>query len=108
MSGASRIPLSSLRRALQDGVPLRGKSEGQACRFQVSKLVPYMAVAPHGGHRVRREVARLLRIDDRGRLEEESPATDRLASAAPIYVAALDSRLEYDLELPEDARATSG
>ena len=84
-------------------MPLRGKSEGQACRFQVAKLVPYLAVAPHGGHRVRRDVAKLIKIDERGRRREESPATDRLASAAPIYVAALDSRLEYDLELPEES-----
>src|SRR4051812_10936125 len=103
MGTASRIPLSSLRRALQEGVPLRGRSESSACRFQVSKLVPYIAVAPHGGHRLRRDLARIVKLDDRARRGEESPATDRLVSAAPIYVAAQDSRLEYDVELPEES-----
>lgn len=108
MSAASRIPLSSLRRALQDGVPLRGRSEGSACRFQVSKLVPYIAVAPHGGHRLRRDVSRIVKLDDKARRREESPGTDRLVSASPIYVAALDSRLEYDVELPEEAPSIPG
>jgi uncharacterized protein (TIGR02421 family) len=108
MSAASRIPLSSLRRALQDGVPLRGRSEGCACRFHVSKLVPYVAIAPHGGHKLRRDMARLVRLDDRARRHEESPGTDRLVSASPIYVAGLDSRLEYDLELPEEAPTFKG
>src|SRR5581483_1304915 len=103
MSRASRIPLSSLRRALQEGVPLRGRSEGSACRLQVSKLVPYIAVAPHGGHRLRRDVLRLVKLDDKGRRREEAPGTDRLVSAAPMYVGANDSRLEYDLELPEES-----
>jgi uncharacterized protein (TIGR02421 family) len=104
----SRIPLTSLRRALKEGIPLRGRSEGSSCRFQVSKPVPYLAVAPHGGHRVRRDVARLIRIDDKARRREESPGTDRLVTAAPIYVAALDSRLEYDIELPEESPFFAG
>ena len=108
MSGASRIPLTSLRRALQEDVPLRGRSESSACRFQLSKLVPYLAIAPHGGHRVRREVTRLIRLDDRARRREESPGTDRLVSAAPIYVAGLDSRLEYDLDLAEEVPVLAG
>lgn len=108
MSAASRIPLSVLRRTLQEGTPLRGRSEGSACRFQVSKLVPYVAIAPHGGHRVRRDVLRLVKLDDKARRREESPGTDRLVSAAPIYVAANDSRLEYDLELPEESPGFAG
>ncbi|MBI3724014.1 DUF1704 domain-containing protein [bacterium] len=108
MSAASRIPISSLRRALKESVALRGRSESSACRFQLAKLVPYLAIAPHGGHRVRRDLARLLRTDEKARLREECPGTDRLVTAAPIYVAAQDSRLEYDIELPEEALARDG
>src|SRR6185436_4672045 len=103
VSGASRIPVSSLRLALEEGLPLRGRSESSACRFQVAKLVPYVAIAPHGGARVRRDVARLLRTHDAVRRRIADVATDRLVSAAPVYVAALDSRIDYDLELPEES-----
>ena len=104
MSAASRIPLSSLRRALMEGVSLRGRSESSACRFRVSKLVPYLAIAPHGGHRVRRDVARTLTIDERARERKEALGTDRLVTAAPIYVVSADSRFDYDLELSEEAQ----
>jgi uncharacterized protein (TIGR02421 family) len=68
----------------------------------VAKLVPYVAVAPHGGGRVRRDVARLLRPSEARRRRIEATGTDRLVSAAPVYVASLDSRIDYDVELPED------
>lgn len=103
MSGAaSRIPLSSLRLALTESLPLSGRSESSACRFHVTQLVPYVAVAPHSGSRIRKDVAKLLRPNEALCRRLEATATDRLVSAAPVSLAALDSRIDYDVEVEEE------
>ena len=73
---------------------------------------PLVAVAIHDGHEVRDEVARLLALDEAGRLREEDPFTGTWTDIAPTRVIGLRSRFEVDLNrarpeavyrTPEDA-----
>jgi len=63
---------------------------------------PLVACAIHAGHEVREEVGRLLRLDNRQRLYEEDPFTDRWTTIAPTQVVGLRSRFEVDLNRPRD------
>ena len=58
---------------------------------------PVVAVAVHGGHLLRDEVASLIGLDEETRLREEDPFTDAWAEVAPSRLVACRSRFEVDL-----------
>jgi N-formylglutamate deformylase len=73
---------------------------------------PLVAAAIHSGHRVRNDLKKLFNLSESERLREEDPHTDWLASVAPSYIVAHQSRFEVDLNrdrnhavyrTPEDA-----
>jgi N-formylglutamate deformylase len=61
---------------------------------------PLLAVALHGGHGVRPEVAAALRLDESVRLREEDPCTARWTSMSAHRVVVHRSRFEVDLNRP--------
>jgi len=63
---------------------------------------PLVATAIHAGHRIRSDVAGLLKVDEATRFREEDPFTDRLTEVAPTRVVAETSRFEFDLNRPPD------
>lgn len=65
------------------------RQEGDEC--------PLVAVALHAGHGLRDEVAGLMAIDERRRLMEEDPYTDRWTCLAGARVVVSRSRFELDL-----------
>jgi N-formylglutamate amidohydrolase len=64
---------------------------------------PLIAVAVHGGHALRSEIARLTVLDEATRLREEDPHTDEWARLAPTRLVACRSRFELDLNRPREA-----
>jgi N-formylglutamate amidohydrolase len=64
---------------------------------------PLVACAIHAGHDVRPEIAPLLRLDERQRLYEEDPLTDRWTSIAPTRLVVCRSRFEVDLNRPRES-----
>ena len=62
-----------------------------------------VAVAVHGGHRLRDEVAAVCALDEETRLREEDPFTDAWAGVAPSRLVACRSRFEFDLNRPRSA-----
>ena len=58
---------------------------------------PLVATAIHAGHDLRAEVAERIALDERARLREEDPCTDRIIAPAPARVVVNRSRFEVDL-----------
>ena len=56
-----------------------------------------IATAIHAGHELRPEVRAWLALDDDGRLREEDPGTDRIASRFNTHIVVARSRFEVDL-----------
>lgn len=63
---------------------------------------PIVATAIHAGHDLRPEVAVLSALDDRDRLREEDPFTDRWTAAAGNAVVLHRSRWEVDVNRERD------
>ena len=63
--------------------------------------LPIVAVALHGGHRLRREVERCMALDEATRRREEDPCTDVWARAFPARVIVNRSRFEVDMNRPQ-------
>jgi N-formylglutamate amidohydrolase len=63
---------------------------------------PVVAVAVHGGHALRGEVARLTALDEATRLREEDPYSNRWTALAPSRLVACRSRFEVDLNRPRE------
>ncbi len=61
-----------------------------------------LAVALHGGHHVRPEVAQCLKLDEAGRLREEDPFTGRWTVVSDNRVVCHQSRFEVDLNRPRE------
>ena len=61
---------------------------------------PFVALAVHAGHEVRRGLRSALAIDDDTRLREEDPYTDRIAALCGTRVVTFQSRFEVDLNRP--------
>ncbi|MCW8962595.1 MAG: N-formylglutamate amidohydrolase, partial [Gammaproteobacteria bacterium] len=63
---------------------------------------PLIAVANHGGHELREEVAQLMALDEDSRLREEDPYTNEWAAALPTHILMRRSRFEVDLNRPRE------
>ena len=63
---------------------------------------PLVAIAIHGGHQVRDEVASLFAIDDASRLREEDPFTGEWTAIAENRIIVDTSRFEVDLNRVRD------
>lgn len=61
---------------------------------------PFVAVAVHGAHAVRPEVAALLHVTDGDRRYEEDPYTDEWVDLGDVGMVARRSRFEVDLNRP--------
>jgi N-formylglutamate amidohydrolase len=64
---------------------------------------PVVATAIHSGHRIRSDMADLLKVDEVTRFREEDPFTDRLTEITPTRVVVETSRFEFDLNRPPDS-----
>ncbi len=71
--------------------------------IKVNKYVPYLCVAPHHGHRFRKELAPKMALDDYQRWYYEAPHTGTFIDSLPITMDGRDSCLEYDLNSPPEA-----
>jgi len=65
--------------------------------FHFRDPLPLVATAIHAGHDLRAEVDGLMVLDERRRLQEEDPFTDRVAARAEAHVVVRRSRFEVDL-----------
>lgn len=63
---------------------------------------PLVAAALHCGHELRPEVAEQIALDERQRLYEEDPFTDRIAECVGTRLVARRSRFEVDLNRPRE------
>jgi hypothetical protein len=63
---------------------------------------PLVATAIHDGHRVRREVSKLLHISESDRLREQDPHTGTLAKSFRNHIIPGKSRFEVDLNRPRE------
>ena len=73
---------------MSEGTPLWRGREDESC---------VVAVALHGGHFLRPEVARLSAVEESVRRRGEDPFTDGWTSIAPTRLVACRSRFEFDL-----------
>jgi len=64
--------------------------------------LPYIAVAIHAGHHVRKELLPFMALDSGQRRFEEDTATDLMIKDLGNAVWALESRAVYDLNRPRD------
>ena len=63
---------------------------------------PLIATAIHDGHILRPEVAALINLGDKQRLQEEDPFTSVWTSIANVSIIGLRSRFEVDLNRPRE------
>ncbi|MCE5191827.1 MAG: N-formylglutamate amidohydrolase [Actinomycetia bacterium] len=63
---------------------------------------PLVAVALHGGHELRPDLAAISRLSDRDRLREEDPYTAAWTGCAPSRVVVNRSRFEVDCNRPRE------
>lgn len=69
-------------------------------RFKSHK--PLFGLAVHAGHRVREELLSKMAIEEEDRKYEEDQYIEEFISEMPLQMIALDSRFEYDLNLPRN------
>lgn len=63
---------------------------------------PLIATAIHDGHRLRDEVAAIMKLSEQDRLREEDPYTSSWVDVAETNIVALRSRFEVDLNRPRE------
>ena len=63
---------------------------------------PFVGLAVHAGHEMRRGLRSVLAIDDDSRLREEDPYTDRIAALCGTHIMTFRSRFEVDLNRVAD------
>lgn len=93
---AAKGPLDRFRA----GERIEGLSVSRGFAYSLDPSVPYLATAIHSGHHVDAALLPWMEIDERDRLFEEDPATDRLIHDCGSAIWGLDSRAEYDLNRP--------
>ncbi len=74
----------------------------EICSWQLDFSSPFIGLAIHAGHNVRPELACRLAIDSTQQGLEEDTATDFMISGLSNRIAALESRIVYDLNRPPD------
>jgi len=87
---------------LRETGQLKGVSPTGGYSYNIDLSVPYIAVAIHAGHNVRKELLPFMQISEAARFFEEDPATDTMILNCKSSICALDSRAEYDLNRPEE------
>ena len=93
------LTLSAFEERLAAGERLEALVEDVA-RIRIENPVPFVCVAIHDGHEMRRSLRQQCRLTDEERRYEEDPFTGALIRAMPVTIVALDSRYEYDLNRP--------
>lgn len=58
---------------------------------------PFVGLAVHAGHEMRCDLRSVLKIDDRTRLREEDPYTEKIAALCGTHILTFRSRFEVDL-----------
>ena len=69
---------------------------------------PVVAVAVHGGHDLREEIAARMAVSEQDRLREEDRGTAEWATGFPSHLVAARSRFEFDLNRPRDETVYRG
>lgn len=91
------ISMSTQRAAGLEGVPEKTHTVVQPLWSVHKGDRPLFATALHCGHELRKELQRLLLLDETTQLREEDPYTDYLATVAPTRILPRRSRFEVDL-----------
>jgi hypothetical protein len=69
---------------------------------------PVVAVAVHGGHDLRADIAARMELPGQDRLREEDRGTAEWAARFPSHLVAARSRFEFDLNRPRDETVYRG
>lgn len=77
--------------------PAEGVFVEAGVHIKIKEYVPYICTAIHAGHGFGEPYKAKSLINDKNRLREEDPYTDRLIDSFPITITALNSRFQYDL-----------
>lgn len=66
--------------------------------IKIEDYVPYVAVALHDGHQIRKDICDKFLLTDRKRSLQEDAYTAAMIKDLPITIIAHDSKFEYDLD----------
>lgn len=81
----------------QKQIPFEGYTEDKSLYIKVEEFVPYICLALHNGHNLRKPLLQQSALTQKERFYEEDPHTGDFISSLPIVIIAQDSRYEYDL-----------
>ncbi|NOX33246.1 MAG: N-formylglutamate amidohydrolase [Deltaproteobacteria bacterium] len=86
----------------QQDIGIRGTDPLKGFAYHFDFSLPYIAVAIHAGHHVRKELKPLMALDSGQRRFEEDTGTDLLIKGLGNAAWALESRAVYDLNRSKD------
>ena len=86
----------------QSGNIIQGTDPLGEFSYHLDFSLPYIAVAIHAGHNVRKELLPLMALNSDMRKFEEDHGTDIMIKGLGNAVWALESRAVYDLNRPKD------
>ena len=70
--------------------------------IKIDTYVPFICAAIHDGHQFRQELWNNCLHTEYDRWYEEDPETKQMIDTQPIVLAGIDSRFEYDLNIPPE------